>query len=293
MAASVPIVFERPLQRRRLRRAAAMGFADFLVARAAQDLTERLSTVLRRFPLALDLATPTPHAAAALISGGFAGEVVRASADASLIGPFPGCVADEEALPFAPGSFDLAVSLLALHAVNDLPGALAQLRQTLKADGLFIGCLLGGSTLSELRQTFTMAEGEVEGGASPRVAPFGDVRDMGALLQRAGFALPVTDTEPVTVRYGDAFGLMRDLRAMGLTNTLAARRKRPLRRETLMRAARVYGERFAGADGRVTATFELIWLSGWAPDPSQPKPLQPGSAKVRLADALGTRERKA
>ena len=160
-------------------------------------------------------------------------------------------VGDEEALPFRDASFDLAVSLLALHGVNDLPGALVQIRRALKPDGLFLGCVLGGATLTELRQAFAAAEAEVEGGVSPRVAPFADVRDLGALLQRAGFALPVTDVESVAVRYADPFGLMRDLRAMGLTNALAERRRTPLRRATLLRGGELYAERFADADGRV------------------------------------------
>jgi hypothetical protein len=158
---------------------------------------------------------------------------------------------------------------------------------------LFLCCLLCVSSLTELRQAFTAAEAELEGGASPRVAPFADVRDLGALLQRAGFTLPVTDLEPVTVRYADPFGLLSDLRAMGLTNALVERRKVPLRRATLVRAAQIYAERFADPDGRVRATFELAWLSGWAPHESQQKPLRPGSAQVRLADALGTTEHSA
>ena len=193
---SAPLVFDRPLLRRRLARARREGFAAFLVDRAAEDLADRLDTVLRAFPLALDIGTPTPAAAARL--GGRAGAVVRLAAL-----PEPGAVVgDEERLPFAGERFDLAVSLLALQAVNDLPGALVQIRRALKPDGLFVGCLLGGATLTELRQAFALAEAEVEGGLSPRVAPFADVRDLGGLLQRAGFALPVADAETVRVRYG-------------------------------------------------------------------------------------------
>lgn len=288
---SMPIVFDRALQRRRLARAAALGYADFLVARAADDLTERLGAVLRRFSLALDLGTPTGAAASGLRAAGLVDLVVRTAPAAGLAErDKASVVADEEVLPFADGTFDLAVSLLALQGVNDLPGALVQVRRSLKPDGLFIGCLLGGATLTELRQAFAAAEAEVEGGVSPRVAPFADLRDLGALLQRAGFALPVTDVDSVIVRYGDPFALMRDLRAMGLTNTLLERRRTPLRRATLMRAAEIYAERFAAPDGRVPATFELVWLSGWAPHESQQKPLRPGSARMRLADALGTRE---
>jgi SAM-dependent methyltransferase len=181
------------------------------------------------------------------------------------------------------------VSLLALQGVNDLPGALIQIRRALKPDGLLVAALLGGGSLAELRQAFAQAEGELEGGASPRVAPFADLRDLGGLLQRAGFALPVTDSDLFHVRYASPFGLMRDLRRMGLTNALNDRRKTPLRRATLLRAAEIYAERFADPDGRVRATFEIVWLSGWAPHESQQKPLRPGSAKMRLADALGAK----
>ena len=283
---STPLVFDRPLVRRRLSRALAQGYADFLVHRAVEDLEERLSTVLRPFPLALDVGTPTPAAAAALQRSGRAGTVVRLS-------PVPesgGVLGDEERLPFGAEAFDLAVSLLALQGVNDLPGALIQIRRALKPDGLFIAALLGGSTLTELRQAFTEAEAELEGGVSPRVAPFADLRDIGGLLQRAGFSLPVTDSDIFRVRYASPFGLMRDLRRMGLTNALTARRKTPLRRGTLLRAAEIYAERFSDPDGRVRATIEIVWLSGWAPHESQQKPLRPGSARMRLADALGARD---
>ncbi|MCG6121646.1 MAG: methyltransferase domain-containing protein [Microvirga sp.] len=283
-------VFDRALVRRRLARAHAQGFAPFLVEHAVADLALRLAPVAREFDVALDIGTPGPQAAAFLRESGRAGTVFRAAFAGMSSGEAGAVVADEEALPFAKERFDLATSILSLHAVNDLPGALVQIRRALKPDGLFIGCLLGGASLTELRQAFTAAEAEIEGGASPRVAPFADVRDLGGLLQRAGFALPVTDVEPVTVRYGDPFALMRDLRAMGLTNALVARRRTPLRRATLMRAAAIYAERFADADGRLRANFEIVWLSGWAPHESQQKPLRPGSAKARLADALGGRE---
>jgi hypothetical protein len=187
----------------------------------------------------------------------------------------------------------LVTSLLSLQNVNDLPGSLTQIRQILRPDGFFLACLLGGATLTELRQSFTLAEAELEGGASPRVAPFADLRDLGHLLQRAGFALPVTDVDTVVVRYADPFGLFRDLRAMGLSNALADRRRTPLRRATLFRAAEVYAQRFSDPDGRVRATFELVWLSGWVPHESQQKPLRPGSAQTRLADALGAHEESA
>lgn len=283
---SMPLVFDRPLVRRRLVRALKQGHADFLLVRAVEDLEERLSTVLRTFSLALDVGTPTPAAAEMLRRSGRAEAVIRLSS-----APEPGSVlGDEERLPFAGERFDLAVSLLALHGVNDLPGSLVQIRRALKPDGLFIGALLGGSTLTELRQSLTQAEAEIEGGVSPRVAPFADLRDIGGLLQRAGFALPVTDSDIVRVRYANAFALMQDLRRMGLTNALHDRRRTPLRRATLMRTAEIYAERFGDPDGRIPATFEIVWLSGWTPHESQQKPLRPGSARTRLADALGVKE---
>jgi len=277
-------LFDRPLMRRRLARAQAQGFADFLVERAAADLADRLALVMRAFPVMLDLGTPTDAALRVLAARAPDAQVLRAAPAEGSSGA--SVIADEERLPFADGSLSLVTSLLALQSVNDLPGSLVQIRRALRPDGLFIGCIFGGSTLTELRQALTQAESEVEGGVSPRIAPFADVRDAGALLQRAGFALPVTDVEPVTVRYGHPLSLMRDIRAMGLSNALTARRRSPLRRETLLRALAIYIERFADADGKVRATFEMIWLSGWASHESQQKPLKPGSAKARLADAL-------
>jgi SAM-dependent methyltransferase len=288
-----PPLFDTALARLRLARARRAGYADFLLSRVVDDLEDRLGAVLRRFPAALDLGTPMPTAARRLIASGRVDTVLRLAplAEAGMKAGIANVVADPEVLPLAPTAFDLAVSLLALQHVNDLPGALAQLRRTLRPDGLFVGCLLGGRTLIELRQVFGQAESEVEGGLSPRVAPFAEVREMGSLLQRAGFALPVTDVETLTVRYADPFALMRDLRAMGLTNVLTERRRTPLRRATLMRAMALYAERFADPDGRLRATFEILWLSGWAPHASQQTPLKPGTAKTRLADALGTTER--
>lgn len=285
-----PPLFDTVLARRRLERAMREGYADFLLTRLADDLDDRLAAVLRSFTQALDLGTPSPVAARRLVEGGRAGSVTRLSPIVESGAGLSCAVGDPEALPLAAGRFDLAVSLLALQHVNDLPGALAQLRRALKPDGLFVGCLLGGRTLTELRQAFGEAEAEVEGGISPRVAPFAEVREMGSLLQRAGFALPVTDVDTLTVRYADPFALMRDLRAMGLTNVLTERRRTPLRRATLMRMAAIYAERFSDPDGRLRATFEILWLSGWAPHESQQRPLKPGSAKTRLADALGVPE---
>jgi SAM-dependent methyltransferase len=284
-----PLIFDRQLIRARRRRAASMGEATFLLDRVADDLADRLAAVLRRFELALDLGTPGEAVGAALDRAGSVGAVVWAALGPGTRSPLF-VVADEEALPFREAAFDLAVSALALQFVNDLPGTLVQIRRVLKPDGLFLAALLGGDTLTELRQSFAAAESDVEGGASPRVAPFADLRDLGALLQRAGFALPVTDADRVTVRYDSAFALMHDLRRMGATSALADRRRLPLRRATLMRVAEIYAERFSDDDGRIRATFEVLWLSGWAPHPSQQRPLKPGSAKARLADALGARE---
>jgi SAM-dependent methyltransferase len=288
-----PIVFDRKLLARR--RARALGNpSDFLLRHVADDLLDRLSTVQRRFAVAADICTPTAYLAEALARSGRADHVVRL-----VPVPEPGAsgldlvVGDEETLPFAPESLDLAVSALSLQFVNDLPGVLAQIRRALRPDGLFLAAMLGGDTLHELAESFALAESEVTGGASPRVAPFVEVRTAGALLQRAGFALPVVDQDRVTVRYADPLALMRDLRAMGATNALGERSRRPLRRDVLIRAAATYAERFADPDGRIRATFDVISLSGWAPHESQQKPLRPGSATTRLADVLGTVEKSA
>ncbi len=291
---SHPLVFDRALLRARQARALALGPEPFLLERAAEDLSERLLTVKRRFETAVDLGTPTDLLSRALAGHPGIGTLVRAAPlAAGLAASERTIVADEEALPFANGSLDLVVSALALQMVNDLPGAFAQVRRALKPDGLFLAALIGGGSLAELREAFAIAESETTGGVSPRVAPFADVRDMGGLLQRAGFALPVTDVDRVVVRYGSPFTLMNELRRMGAGNVLAERRRVPLRRATLLRAAEIYTERFSDADGRVRATFEIVWLSGWVPHESQQKPLRPGSAKMRLADALGTMEKPA
>jgi SAM-dependent methyltransferase len=289
---TMPLIFDRALLRARRARAevSAVPGADFLLARAASDLEDRLAAILRTFPVALDLATPGRVAADVLAASGKAELIVRLDPLVRAGGPYPAITGDAEALPITPASLDLVVSLLALQTANDLPGALVQARRALKPDGLFLAALLGGRTLMELREAFAVAESEVEGGVSPRVAPFADLRDMGGLLQRAGFALPVTDVDTVVVRYADPFALFRDLRAMGATNPLTERRRTPLRRATLLRAVQVYVECFADPDGRVRATFEIVWVSGWAPHDSQQKPLRPGSAKARLADALNVPE---
>ncbi|WOJ90605.1 methyltransferase domain-containing protein [Methylocapsa polymorpha] len=294
MAPSPIQIFDRALIRRRLSRAAPAGSADFLASYAIADLGERLGVIKRDFTAIADIGTPVPELARQLSARYEVAQIVRLSpiAEAPAAARALAFIGDEEALPLAAEHFDLAVSALALQHVNDLPGALVQIRRALKPDGLFLGCLLGGQSLHELRTALTAAETEIYGGVSPRVAPFADVRDMGGLLQRAGFALPVADSEPLTVRYADMFGLMADLRAMGATNPLDARLRRPSTRGFFLRAAQIYSERFADPDGRLRATFELIFLSGWAPHESQQKPLRPGSAKMRLADALRGAETK-
>jgi SAM-dependent methyltransferase len=284
-----PLIIDRELLRARARRARALGLSTFLLGRVAEDLTDRLASVLRHFACALDLGTPTDAVRRVLVASGKAGTIIGADALARDGGDLA-VAADEEALPFADGSLDLVVSALALHFVNDLPGTLIQVRRALRPDGLFVAAMLGGDTLTELRRAFAAAEAEIDGGISPRVLPFADVRELGALLQRAGFALPVTDVDRVTVRYASPLALMHDLRRMGATNPLIERRRAPLRRATLARLLEIYAARFADPDGRIRATFEIVHLSGWAPHESQQKPLAPGSARTRLADALGTKE---
>ncbi|MCC6982414.1 MAG: methyltransferase domain-containing protein [Bauldia sp.] len=287
-------LFDRALLVRRLRRAAARADgADFLLRRAADDLAERLSAVSRRFAVAADVGTPGEAVAELLAASGQVDTLLRLRPVAPLTGHALVVVADEELLPLGGASLDLLVSALALQWVNDLPGALAQFRRALRPDGLFLGAFVGGDSLPELRTAFAAAEAELRGGASPRVAPFVDLSEMGGLLQRAGFALPVADRDRLVVRYPSMLELIRDLRAMGATNALVERDRRPLTRGVLLRAAEIYAGRFADADGRVRATFEILSVSGWAPDASQQKPLRPGSAGARLADALGTSERSA
>jgi SAM-dependent methyltransferase len=284
---SSPLIFDSTLLRLRRRRAVVLGAETFLIDRVAQDLAERLSVVRRSFDLTLDLGTPTDAVRRALKDR--VGTLIAVDAMAEHLRQAGSAVAaDAEALPFRDASVDLIVSGLSLQWANDLPGALLQIRRALKPDGLFLAALIGGETLTELRQAFAAAEVEVEAGVSPRVAPFAELRDLGALLQRAGFALPVVDVDRITVRYARPFDLLHDLRRMGAGNALIERRRTPLRRRTLMRMADIYAERFADADGRVRATFDVVWLLGWAPHPDQPQPLKPGSAQMRLADALGS-----
>ena len=280
-ASGPPVIFDAPRRRARLERA-RLAEADFLHRRAAENAVGSLEVILRDFPVVVDLSA---------LPGVFA-EVLAESAP-ERIGPVTtagdGAAPGAAPLGLPDGGADLIVSLMTLHWANDLPGALSQIRRALKPDGLFIGTLLGAGTLKELRGVLTEAELELRGGAQGRVSPFADGFDGAGLLQRAGFALPVADVDRVTVRYPDLFALIRDLRAMGETNVLAGP-VRPLTRAVIARAAALYAERFGEPDGRLPATFEIVHLAGWAPSETQQKPLPRGSAKMRLADALGVRE---
>ena len=285
-------IFDRGLLRLRRRRAVPhMRDHDFLLDRFCQDLEERLSLIRRSFFSALVLGAQGPTIGALLQRRGLT-NIVEAETVLDLLGPQSDLrvLADEEALPFAEESFDLIVAPLTLQFVNDLPGTLLQIRRCLKPDGLFIGGMFGGATLHELRQSWLEAEAQVSGGASPRVAPFADVRDLGGLLQRAGFALPVVDSDSFRVRYPSALALMLELRAMGAGNVLRDRRRVPVGRHLLQRVEEIYAECFEDPDGRIPATFEMLVMTAWAPHESQQKPLQPGSASARLADALGVEE---
>lgn len=293
---SQPLPFDRTLLARRRARAleANVAGADFLVRLAAEDLDERLAALSRRFGLAVDLSAQGGLAAQALQRSGKVDRILRGDplvADPRGGVPAADFIFDDAIPPLADGSVDLVTSLLSLHFVNDLPGALVQIRRALNPDGLFLGALIGGDSLHELREVMMQAEIETSDGASPRVLPFADVRDLGGLLQRAGFALPVTDLDRLTVRYDSLFALLRDLRAMGATSILTDRSRRPLTRRVFQRAAELYAERHADPDGRIRATFTLVSLSGWAPHESQQKPLKPGSARMRLADALAPLEK--
>jgi SAM-dependent methyltransferase len=289
-------LFDRKLLRaRRARFAHEIEAREFLLARVAGEIAERVQLMLRPFPLALDLGAYhglLGRKVAALPSVGAMLYAESAFAFAAFC-PRPSLVCDEDLLPFKEASLNLVLSGLALHRVNDLPGALIQIRRALAPDGLFMAALLGAGALIELRQALIEAESEGEGGVSPRVSPFGDVRQYGALLQRAGFALPVADTESLSLLYASPRDLMREVRALGGGNVLLARSRKPLSRPTLERAEQIYRERHGTPDGRVRASFEIVYLSGWAPDPSQQQPLKPGGAARRLADALGTTERSA
>ncbi len=287
------IVFDQELISANRHRALAKGDAKaaFLLDIAANELAERLSLVERRFEEAVELHGATGIAARLAMASGKIGHMTRIETDEMpAVAGETIVVAPPEQLPLAPASVNLVLSPLGLHLTNDTPGVFIQVHRALQPDGLFLAAIPGNGTLQELREVLLATEIEMFGGASPRVIPFPDVRDVGGLLQRAGFALPVVDAESYTVRYASLFPLMQDLRAMGMGNPLVDRSRRPVGRNFFLRAAELYAERFADADGRIRATFSIIYASGWKPHESQQKPLRPGSAKTRLADALKVEE---
>ena len=289
-------IFDRNLLRRRRDRAAGnIADFDFLLRDVADRLWDRLELIKKSFPLVLDLGGG--HGVLSQRLTGREGTQSVISSDMSVRmaarSPVPSVVADEELLPFRAQSLDAVVSNLSLHWVNDLPGALIQIRQALKPDGLFLAAVLGGESLKELRESLMQAELAVTGGVSPRVSPFIDLRDMGALLQRAGLALPVVDADIITVDYASPLKLMQDLRGMGAANVATSRLMKPTRRGVILEAAKIYQEKFGDAKGRVLATFQVVYAIGWCPHASQQKPLKPGTAQARLADALKTEEKPA
>ncbi len=292
-----PRIFDRKsIRTRRDRVSRATGgssLPDFLLERVAEDFAERLSLVRRNFPVAVSLGAYHGLLAERLRALPSIGTIIDVEPSLASLGRARGLkvVADDEALPFAAESLDLVVSGLSLHLVNDLPGALIQIGRALKPDGLFLGALLGGETLKELREAWILAEDELLGGASPRVAPFADVRELGGLLQRAGFALPVADNDVIEVTYASPLALMQEIKAMAASNPLTERRRTPVTRGLLLRAAEIYQERFGRPGGRVPASFEIVTLTGWAPHESQQKPLRPGAAEVSLKDVLKPRSR--
>jgi SAM-dependent methyltransferase len=273
-----PRIFDRSAIEHRRARARQLAGDVFLVREAAEGLSERLSSVRRTFSDGLELG---------------AQNVLFSTLHPLAKNWSQLALQRDETITAKSEQFDLIVSGLLLHNVNDLPGVLVQVRRALKPDGLFMAALFGGETLFELKDSFAAAELETLGGVSPRVSPFGDVRELGGLLQRAGFALPVADVERTVVRYRDFLTLVSDLRAMGETNVLVERSRRPLSRSTLATAMKHYAAHHADADGRLRATFDIMYLTGWAPHESQQQPLKPGSAKSRLADALKTTEHNA
>jgi NADH dehydrogenase [ubiquinone] 1 alpha subcomplex assembly factor 5 len=285
-------IFDRKLVKLHRERAArALGNYEFLFREVAQMLTDRLSDVRRGFPLALDVGCHTGQVTKTLKHLGKINTILQCDLSEQMLRQTSGLrfAADEELLPVGDGMLDLVISCLSLHWVNDLPGCFIQMRKALKEDGLFLVALFGGETLKELRQSLMAAETKIVGGAGPRVSPFADIRDGGALLQRAGFALPVVDTDLLTVSYKSPLELMRDLRGMGEQMSTYTRQKTFTRREVLFKAADIYQNTYGDSDGRVPATFEIITLTAWAPSSTQPQPLTRGSGKSSLADALGSK----
>lgn len=287
-------LFDRRLQRRWLtRNAATIGGGDFLRAHIASDLADRLAVVARPFTHGLVIGAGAQRVREIFLGSGRIARMLAAEPIAPLASSSDrggAVVADSEALPFAPESFDLVVSMLDLGLVNDLPGALVQLRRILKPDGLLLAALIGGESFSAIARAFALAESEITGGASPRVAPMVDVRDLGSLLQRAGFALPVTDVDRLGLTYASPLAALGELRQLGLANSLTARSRRPLSRAVLIGAMQAYQSEASTADGRVALTLDILTATAWAPHPDQQKPLRPGSARMRLAEALGVPE---
>jgi NADH dehydrogenase [ubiquinone] 1 alpha subcomplex assembly factor 5 len=290
-----PILFDRShVARNRDRASLHYRNYAFLKARESTQLLERLADVSRQFSKALDLGAHDGLATEGLISSDQVADVTALELSPRMVNllkskDINAVLGSEEKLPFEPATFDLVTSVLALHWVNDLPGALAQIKSVLKPDGLFLGCLFGGGTLNELRTSLIEAESSLTGGISPRISPLPGLQDMAGLMQRAGFALPVADVERVTVRYSSPLKLLDDLKGMSEQAAFAKRdgqERRPLSRRMLSRMAEIYQERFSDPDGKVRATFEIVWLSGWAPAENQPKPLRPGSGKFSMADAV-------
>lgn len=286
MSSAIELPFDEDMVAERRKRAFKKDpAAHFILARAVEDLGDRLLNVARGFSYPVTLFCGGAETTNALQQLFIEARIDQVETDKIFFGS-KGLTASPANFGLKPSTYDLAVSLLAMHAVNDLTGFLIQSRLCLKPDGLFLGCLFGVGTLQELREVLLEAEIELYGGASPRVAPFADVRDMGGLLQRAGFALPVADAETLNVRYNSVFDLIRDLRAMGLGNTLNARSRKPLTKAFWAKANEIYRQKFSDADGRIRASFTIVWLSGWAPSPGQPKALRPGSATISLKDVL-------
>jgi len=285
------LIFDQALVAANRRRALKGGDprAAFLIDIAADEIAERLSVVERSFEKGVELFGVTGATGVTCFATGKVGAMQRVELQGTeATGDLT--QAPLETLPLAPRSVNLIVSPLNLHVTNDTPGVFVQINRALVPDGLFLAAIPGTGTLQELREVLLETEAELTGGASPRVIPFADVRDIGALLQRAGFALPVVDMENYTVRYDTLFGLMKDLRAMGMANPLAGRSRKPLTRAFFLRAAELYAERYSDPDGRIRATFSILYVSAWSPHESQQKPLKPGSARVRLADALKAAE---
>jgi NADH dehydrogenase [ubiquinone] 1 alpha subcomplex assembly factor 5 len=292
MSDTMHVFDRRAVRAHRDRAAGGLAEFDFLFRETAERLADRLLDIAREFPLAVDIGSHDGTLREVVLAGGRIGTLVHADLSEAMARRVdgPALVADEESLPFAEGRFDLALSNLSLHWVNDLPGTLLQVRRCLKPDGLFLAATLGGDTLIELRECLMQAEIELRGGASPRISPFLEIRDAGALMQRAGFALPVIDSDRITVTYDNALKLLSDLRGMGETGAAVTRPREFTRKDLFLRMAELYQQRHAGPDGRIKTTFDVIWLHGWAPHETQQQPLRPGSAELRLADALGTTE---